>query len=79
MDEKTRLKLLSSFLTFLISSTAISFFFYQAVVIKYRAKVKKGAIQEVVVDLTLIPDHVDLFCMGCDFLKDALSPAEVAF
>ena len=58
MDEKNRFKLLSSFLTFFISSAAISFFFYQAAVVKYKTKIKKGITKEVVVDLTLIPEPV---------------------
>ncbi len=30
-------------------------------------------------ELTLIPDHVDLFCMGCDFLKEALDHVDEYF
>jgi len=57
MDEKTYYKLISSFLTTIISSTLISLFIYQSVAIRYKAKQKRATQDEIVVDLTMISNN----------------------
>jgi len=57
MDEKTYYKLISSFLTTIISSTLISLFIYQSVAIRYKAKQKRATQSEIVVDLTMISNN----------------------